>query len=88
MQVFPFRMTDANLAARQERPRSGFWTDLKAGYDLFEQNHIPPVVSVCNGRYVFEKGTIETVGQKIESRCPSAFAARGLRSAVADSGQK
>ena len=77
VQVFPFPMTDANLAARQGDPASGFWKDLKPGYDLFEQDHIPPVVSVCRGRYAVEKGTIDTVGQKIESRCPSAFAGEG-----------
>jgi murein L,D-transpeptidase YafK len=75
--VFPFRMTDANLGARQKEPASAFWQDLKAGYDRFEQDRIPPVVSVCRGRYAVEKGTSETVGQKIESRCPPGVAAEG-----------
>jgi murein L,D-transpeptidase YafK len=75
--VFPFRMSEANVAARKAERWSGFWSDLKSGYDAFEKDHIPPVVSVCRGRYVVESGTLETVGRPVESRCPSAFADRG-----------
>jgi murein L,D-transpeptidase YafK len=52
VQVFPFRMTEQNLAARQGDRWSGFWADLKQGYDAFEKTHQPPVISVCDGRYV------------------------------------
>ena len=31
--------------------------ELKKGYDLFERTHLPPVVSVCKGHYVFAPGT-------------------------------
>jgi murein L,D-transpeptidase YafK len=75
--VFPFRMSEANLAARKTGNWSGFWTDLKSGYDAFERDQIPPVVSVCRGHYVVESGTAETVGRPVESRCPSAFADQG-----------
>jgi murein L,D-transpeptidase YafK len=75
--VFPFRMSEANVAARKAERWSGFWSDLKSGYDAFEKDHIPPVVSVCRGRYVVESGTLETVGHPVESRCPSAFADQG-----------
>jgi murein L,D-transpeptidase YafK len=75
--VFPFRMSEANVAARKAERWSGFWSDLKSGYDAFEKDHIPPVVSVCRGRYVVESGTLETVGHPVESRCPSAFANKG-----------
>ena len=51
--VFPFRMTDQQPEARQ-RLTGGFWSELKTGYDLFERSQIPPMVSVCKGRYVFE----------------------------------
>jgi murein L,D-transpeptidase YafK len=73
--VFPFRMSEANVAARKSDRWSGFWTDLKSGYDAFEKDHIPPIVSVCRGRYVAESGTLQTVGRPVENRCPSAFAA-------------
>ena len=52
VQVFPFRMTEKNLAARKADPWGGFWADLKKGYDSFERSKLPPVVSVCDGRYV------------------------------------
>jgi murein L,D-transpeptidase YafK len=52
--VFPFRMTEQNLA-RHKTPRwSSFWRNLKEGYDLFERTHRPPRISVCDGRYDFE----------------------------------
>ena len=52
VQVFPFRMTEKNLAARKGDKWSPFWADLKKGYDAFERTHLPPMVSVCEGRYV------------------------------------
>jgi murein L,D-transpeptidase YafK len=67
--VFPFRMTARNLNFRKGYPWHAFWTDLKKGYDLFEPSRIPPAVSVCNGRYVFEPGTIATANSLIEERC-------------------
>jgi murein L,D-transpeptidase YafK len=72
--VFPFRMTDANLAARSGDQWAGFWADLKTGSDLFERMRLPPVVSVCNGRYVFSPGSAATVGSAIEEKCPPEVA--------------
>ena len=72
--VFPFRMTESNVRARRGSPWDGFWADLKKGYDLFEQSWLPPVVSVCQGRYVFAPGSVETVGGPIEERCPPEVA--------------
>ncbi|MCB5174329.1 L,D-transpeptidase family protein [Microvirga lenta] len=51
--VFPFRMTDARLAAKADHPWASFWANLKEGYDLFETTGVPPSVSVCSGRYAF-----------------------------------
>jgi len=45
-------MTDANMAAHAENPWSDFWRDLKAGYDAFEETHLPPRIGVCGQRYV------------------------------------
>jgi murein L,D-transpeptidase YafK len=72
--AFPFRMTERNVGLRQGSQWDGFWADLKKGYDLFEQSHIPPVVSVCNRRYVFAPGTIETANSMVEERCPPEVA--------------
>jgi murein L,D-transpeptidase YafK len=72
--VFPFRMTDSNVKLRRGSRWEGFWAELKTGYDLFEKSRIPSVVSVCNGRYVFEPGSSETVSQQVEERCPPELA--------------
>jgi murein L,D-transpeptidase YafK len=72
--VFPFRMTNRNLTARKGQRWGSFWTDLKKGSDMFEASHLPPVVSVCKGRYVFEPGTSGTIGNAVEERCPPEVA--------------
>jgi murein L,D-transpeptidase YafK len=69
--AFPFRMTDRNVRLHQGDKWSGFWETLKTGSDLFERDLVPPVVSVCEGRYVFEPGTAGTIASPIEERCPS-----------------
>lgn len=50
--IFPFRMTQENLAAHAASPWSGFWLSLKDAYDVFERTHLPPRVSICGKRYV------------------------------------
>lgn len=50
--VFPFRMTDANLAAYATHPWRGFWTNLKEAYDIFERTHVPPAVAMCGRKYL------------------------------------
>jgi murein L,D-transpeptidase YafK len=50
--VFPFRMTQANLAAHADSEWSGFWGGMRTAYDLFERNRLPPHVRVCNKQYV------------------------------------
>lgn len=57
VQALPFRMTDANLAARKDHPSHTFWMQLKAAHDLFETTGIPPLVDVCGQRYVSAPGT-------------------------------
>jgi murein L,D-transpeptidase YafK len=49
--VFPFRMTEANLAGYQNNPWIGFWRNLKQGYDAFEQTRLPPRVGICGKNY-------------------------------------
>lgn len=56
VQVFPFRMTERNLARHEGSPLSPFWTNLKAGYDAFEARNVPPRVSVCGTQYAFAPG--------------------------------
>ena len=72
--VFPFRMTERNLRLRRGQEWESFWVDLQKGYDLFEQTKLPPAVSVCKGRYLFEPGNLATYKGEVEERCPSAVA--------------
>jgi murein L,D-transpeptidase YafK len=72
--AFPFRMTERNLRLRSGDKWNGFWADLKKGSDLFEKSRIPPKVSVCDGRYVFEPGSLSTVESPVEEHCPPEIA--------------
>lgn len=77
VQVFPFRMTDDALEKRATHPAAAFWRTLKPGYDLFEQSHTPPLVSVCNGAYAIERGLPGSAGDSpVENRCRTASNAR------------
>ena len=50
--VFPFRMTEANLALHHNGDWADFWRNIKGGYDSFERTRLPPKVSVCERRYL------------------------------------
>ena len=52
--VFPFRMTDENLAGQKDSPWHGFWSNLKEGHDIVERTKRPPKITVCDGRYKFQ----------------------------------
>jgi murein L,D-transpeptidase YafK len=68
--VFPFRMTDENLAQRSASPWAPFWAELKRGYDAFESVRLPPRIAICNGRYtVTPIGAFRDVGHEIANSC-------------------
>jgi len=52
--VFPFRMTEANMALHEDNVWAAFWRNLKQGYDMFEVSHIPPDTRVTGKTYSFE----------------------------------
>jgi murein L,D-transpeptidase YafK len=54
LQIFPFRMTPANLARHASSPHLAFWKDIKEGYDRFELTKRPPTWDVCGREYVFD----------------------------------
>lgn len=66
--IFPFRMTEANIAKEtgggwlafvggpNYTQWNNFWRNLKQGYDLFEQNGEPPVAFACGDHYEFGNG--------------------------------
>jgi murein L,D-transpeptidase YafK len=53
LQAFPFRMTAENLASHAGDPNMPFWEMLKTGSDAFFASERPPMVAVCDQRYVF-----------------------------------
>lgn len=54
LQIFPFRMTPANLARHADSPHMSFWQNIKEGHDRFEIAKVPPAWDVCEKRYVFD----------------------------------
>lgn len=50
--IFPFRMTDLNMAAHQSSRWYAFWLSLKPAYDAFAATSHPPRVTVLGGDYV------------------------------------
>jgi murein L,D-transpeptidase YafK len=51
--VFPFRMTRENMTRHAGGGWDGFWSNLKQGWDLFEQTREPPKAYACGKRYAF-----------------------------------
>ena len=50
--IYPFRMSEENMAAYSHYRWYDFWQNLKEGYDYFEAEHLPPHIGVKNKRYV------------------------------------
>lgn len=61
IEIFPARLTDAGLRSlaathRNQLELVSFWSNLKEGYDFFENGHVPPHVTTRNdGSYVFSQ---------------------------------
>lgn len=53
VQIFPFRMTDANMQRHNKWRWYSFWENLKEGYDFFEQHKRPANAEIEDKRYVF-----------------------------------
>lgn len=70
--VFPFRLTDARLAAYRDHQWVDFWREMQPGYQLFEVSHVPPQVSVCQGKYAARRGTMAKDGAALalSQNCP------------------
>jgi murein L,D-transpeptidase YafK len=68
--VFPFRMSEENVARRANHPWAPFWRDLKLGHDAFDQTRLPPRIGVCAGRYtVTPAGVGSDGGHEIDNSC-------------------
>lgn len=66
LHIFPFRLTDAALAARSESPWHDFWSSLKEGYVSFERTRRPPRVAVCEGRYHVEDAPLKSASSETQ----------------------
>lgn len=72
VQVFPFRMTETNMSLHAGDRDIGFWRQLQPGHDAFVRDHVPPIMSVCDGRYAIRRATGDSDGSSpIEAGCPA-----------------
>jgi murein L,D-transpeptidase YafK len=53
--IFPFRMDKDHLKEATTSPYYNLWKNMQPGYEIFEKNHVPPVVGVDQQRYTFAK---------------------------------
>ena len=71
--IFPFRMTEENLARRGHVRWATFWRDLKLGFDAFEASRLPPRIAVCQGRYAVSPAPPGADGSfEVDAPCPAA----------------
>jgi murein L,D-transpeptidase YafK len=71
VQAYPFRMSAANMASHAGDPNMRFWQNLKQGYDAFSRTKRDVKVSVCEGRYQFNRDFGEEPGSPLGA-CPGA----------------
>ncbi|MGV3346447.1 peptidoglycan meso-diaminopimelic acid protein amidase [Enterobacteriaceae bacterium LUAb1] len=57
--IYPFRMTEANMQRHKNSVYSPFWQELQPGYQYFATHHFPPTVAVSNGKYVLNKKPVK-----------------------------
>jgi len=71
VQVFPFRMTEENLAARRDNTWADYWRELKVGHDLFDETGVAPKVYACKRSYKFQEGKLgSTTVPRLSKTCP------------------
>lgn len=72
VQALPFKMTAENMAKHRFSEHYEFWKMVKVGYDHFELTHRPPVVDVCEKKYVFNQVTAESERLSPAGACPAS----------------
>ncbi len=89
VQAYPFKMTPENMAKHRDSEHLDFWRMLKTGYDHFELTQVPPKVSVCEKKYVFDATPlIEGVPFRASAKCPDYEVAPRLQQLVAQKQRK
>ena len=73
VQAYPFRMTTQNMVKHRGDPNMPFWRTLKEGYDAFAFTRKQPKVSVCGGRYVFNKEFADGEPGDPLAQCPATL---------------
>ena len=73
LQLLPFRLNEANLAQHAASPHLAFWRNLKEGADIFEQSKVPPMVDVCERRYVFNRSGPLNAPLDPNAACPVSY---------------
>jgi len=53
--IYPFRMTEENMALYSNNEWYDFWVNLKDGYDYFEAEKLPPLITVKNKSYIIHE---------------------------------
>jgi murein L,D-transpeptidase YafK len=71
VQAYPFRMNAANMARHAGDPNMRFWQNLKQGYDAFNRTKRDVTISVCEGRYQFNRAFTEEPDSPLGA-CPGA----------------
>ncbi|MEJ8475850.1 L,D-transpeptidase family protein [Roseibium algae] len=72
VQAFPFHMTPENMAKHHDSEHLDFWRMLKTGYDHFELTQVPPEVSVCEKKYIFDATPlVKGVPFRASAKCPA-----------------
>jgi len=84
--AFPFRMTAQNMVRYRKDPNYPFWTMLKEGYDIFENNRTLPKVDVCEGRYIFNRTNLYSAPLSPAGACPVHRASPALHTAYTSGG--
>lgn len=90
LQIFPFRMSAANLAAHASNANMAFWKNIKEGYDLFELTKTPPAWDVCERQYIFNaqsSGPLNAMGACPATKPNAALVAKQQADAAAFANQ-
>lgn len=70
VQAYPFRMTAENMARHRDHKSFKFWNMVKEGYDHFEITKQPPLVEVCDRKYVFNQIAEDDQRFRANAACP------------------
>jgi murein L,D-transpeptidase YafK len=84
VQALPFRMTAENFARHRFDPHLAFWKNLKEGVDHFDVAKLPPKVSVCGRRYVFNAKPKDGGSLDADATCPPLEVDEDLVAAVSE----